>query len=343
MMKFTFNHSISIQGRRLGEAHPVFLIAEAGVAHFGSLDKAKQLVDLAVAAGADAVKFQIFRTEDLVSRESAEWRNRLKTKELAYESFREIQAYCRRRKIIFFATAHDETSLDFLDTLEVPVYKVGSGEVGNWPFIKKVASRGKPVILSTGMYRLEEVSRALDLIAEAGNRDVVVLHCTTLYPTPPHLVNLRAMDTLREAFHVPVGYSDHTQGFLFPLAAVARGACMVEKHITLDFNVPYAQDWKVSCGPVDFPVMVQQIREIQAGLGSGIKIPSEKELSSLDWARKSLVAKEDIPEGSVITMEMVCAKRPGFGIAPSDVDKVIGRKTKGKIHKDTFIQWENLQ
>jgi N,N'-diacetyllegionaminate synthase len=343
MMKFTFNHSISIQGRRLGEAHPVFLIAEAGVAHFGSLDKAKQLVDLAVAAGADAVKFQIFRTEDLVSRESAEWRNRLKTKELAYESFREIQAYCRRRKIIFFATAHDETSLDFLDTLEVPVYKVGSGEVGNWPFIKKVASRGKPVILSTGMYRLEEVSRALDLIAEAGNRDVVVLHCTTLYPTPPHLVNLRAMDTLREAFHVPVGYSDHTQGFLFPLAAVARGACMVEKHITLDFNVPYAQDWKVSCGPVDFPVMVQQIREIQAGLGSGIKIPSEKELSSLDWARKSLVAKEDIPEGSVITRGMVCAKRPGSGIAPSDMDKIMGKKARVKIRKDTLIQWEHLQ
>lgn len=338
-----FRKEIPVGDRVIGYDGSVFVVAEAGVSHFGNFEKALSLVDLAAGAGADAVKFQIFRTEDLVSRESAEWRNRLKTKELAYENFREIQAYCRRRKIIFFATAHDETSLDFLDTLEVPVYKVGSGEVGNWPFIKKVASRGKPVILSTGMYRLEEVSRALDLIAEAGNRDVVLLHCTTLYPTPPHLVNLRAMDTLRETFHVPVGYSDHTQGFLFPLAAVARGACMVEKHITLDFNVPDAQDWKVSCGPVDFPVMVQQIREIQAGLGSGLKIPSEKELSSLDWARKSLVAKEDIPEGSVVTMEVVCAKRPGFGIAPSDIDKVIGRKTKGRIPKDTFIRWENLQ
>ncbi len=341
--KYDFRKRVSISGRMVGEGEPVFITAEAGVAHFGDLKKAFALVDLAAEAGADAVKFQIFRTEDLISNESEGWRDRLKTRELPYEDFREIQAYCRKQKIIFFATAHDEPSLEFLDTLDIPVYKIGSGEVENWPFIEKIASRGKPVILSTGMYKLEEVSRALDLIAKSGNRDVVVLHCTTLYPTPSHLVNLKAMDTLRETFDVLVGYSDHTEGFHFPLAAVARGARVIEKHITLDFNVPNAQDWKVSCGPGDFPLMVKQIREIEAGLGSGAKMPSEDELTSLHWARKSLVAKEDILKGAVIEERLLCTKRPGSGIPPSDMEKVIGKKARVRIARDAVIKWEYLK
>jgi N,N'-diacetyllegionaminate synthase len=341
-VKGKFSKRINVSNRMIGDDYPAFVIAEAGVAHFGDPMKALKLVDMASDAGADAIKFQIFRTEDLISTESMEWRNRLKTKELPCESFKEIQAYCKSRNIIFFATAHDEGSLEFLDTLDVPVYKIGSGEVENWPFVKEIASRKKPIILSTGMYRLEEVSHALSIMAEAGNRDVIVLHCVTLYPSPPHLVNLKAMDTIRKAFHVLVGYSDHTQGFHFPLAAVARGACMVEKHITLDFNVPDAQDWKVSCGPADFPVMVKQIRQIEEGLGSGIKMPSEDELSSLNWARKSLVAKEDISKGTVIGENLLCTKRPGSGIPPSDMEKVIGKKARVKIGKDELIKWEHL-
>lgn len=343
MMKFKLNNIFYIKERKIGGKNPIFIIAEAGVAHFGSLDKAKRLVDLAVDAKADAVKFQIFKTDAMISKESEEWRNRMRTRELPFEAFREIQAYCNEKKIIFFATAHDEPSLEFLDSLDVPAYKIGSGEVSNWSFLEKAASKKKPVILSTGMYTLEDIGKALKVIEKTGNPDIAVLHCVTSYPTPPSEENLRAMDTIREAYGVIVGYSDHTKGFHFPLAAAALGASIIEKHITLDFNVPDAQDWKVSCGPEDFPVMVQQIRDIEAGLGSGIKIPAESERPSINWARKSLVAIEDILEGEIIDLKKIGAKRPGFGIMPSDIDKVIGKRANKKIKKDTLIKWEHLQ
>lgn len=342
MNNFLFSQRLVINGHEVGINCPVFIIAEAGVAHFGSLDKAKQLVDLAVESGADAVKFQIFKTEELVSIESEEWRNRLRSRELPYEAFRDIQTYCNERNIIFLATAHDKKSLEFLDTLNVPAYKIGSGEVGNWPFIEKVAARKKPVILSTGMYTLEQIGEALEVIAKTENHDVAVLHCVTSYPTDPADVNLHAMETIREAYSVIVGYSDHTQGFHFPLAAAARGASIIEKHITLDFNVPDAQDWKVSCGPEDFPILVQQIREIEAGLGSGVKVPGEAELLSLKWASKSLVAAVDIMRGEIITSEKLCAKRPGYGIVPAEINKIIGRKAKVDIKADSLIKWEQL-
>lgn len=341
-MRHKFNQSFKINQHMVGNSHPVFIIAEAGLAHFGSLEKAMKLVDLAVKSGADAVKFQVFKTEELISKESDEWRRRYSTKELPHEAFRRIRAYCIERGIIFLATAHDESSLEFLDTLQAPAYKIGSGEVGNWQFIKKVASRKKPVIFSTGMYTLEEIGKALEVISEAGNLDTVVLHCVTMYPTPPEEVNLRAMDSIRENFGVLVGYSDHTRGFHLPLAAVARGACIIEKHITLDFDIPGAQDWKVSCSYEDFPIMVNYIREIEAGLGSGVKIPTKEEQSSLSWARKSLVASVDISEGELITYEKLCVKRPGLGIIPADIDRVVGKKAKVKIEADTIIRWEHL-
>ncbi len=343
MNNFTFNRKFSFGGREIGLNCPVFIIAEAGVAHFGSIEKAKRLVDLAKEAGADAVKFQIFKTDELISSESAEWKNRLRPKELPYEAFKDIQTYCSKKNITFLCTAHDESSLKFLDTLNVPAYKIGSGEVANWVFIEKIAARKKPVILSTGMYNLEDIGDALKIFEKTGSPDVAVLHCVTSYPALPSEVNLRAMDTIRETYGVIVGYSDHTQGFHFPLAAVARGAYIIEKHISLDFNVPDAQDWKVSCGPEDFSIMVQQIRDIEAGLGSGIKVPSESERLSINWARKSLVATEDIMEGETIDLKKLNAKRPGFGIMPADIDKVIGKKANRKIKKDTLIKWEHLK
>lgn len=342
-MHLKFSQSFKIDEHPVGSNNPVFIIAEAGVAHFGSMEKAMRLVDLAADSGADAVKFQIYKTEALISTAAKEWQNRYRHKELAYGGFRKIQAYCQKKGIAFLATAHDEPSLEFLDSLDVTAYKIGSGEVGNWAFIKRTASRKKPVIVSTGMYTLEEVGKALEAISETGNKDVVVLHCVTQYPTPPTEVNLNAMDTIREAYGVMVGYSDHTQGFHFPLAAAALGARVIEKHISLDFNVPNAQDWKVSCGPEDFPVLVRQIRDIEAGLGSGIKRPSQAEQSSLNWARKSLVAAVDIAKGEVITPEKLCVKRPGFGIMPADIVKVAGREAKVNIEKDTLIKWEQLK
>ncbi len=342
-MSATWSRTFNIAGRAVGEGSEVFIIAEAGVAHFGSLDKAFRLVDLAAEAGADAVKFQAFCTDEFISKASAEWRERMRPKELAPTDFKDIRDYCRERGIIFFSTAHDEVSLKVLDDLDVPAYKIGSGEVKNWPFLAEVASRGKPVVLSTGMYALDDVARALEVIAEVGNPNLVVLHCVTSYPTHPKEVNLLAIRTIEKTFGVITGYSDHTRGYHFPLAAVALGARIIEKHITLDFNVPDAQDWQVSCGPNDLTLMVRQMREIETGLGSGVKEPGKAEKSSMAWARKSLVAAGDILPEEVITPEKIKAKRPGTGIAPSEMGKVLGRTARVEIKADSLILWEHLE
>jgi sialic acid synthase SpsE len=341
-MAAKFSRNFTIAEREIGVDQAVFIVAEAGVAHFGSVEKAKALVDMAVAAQADAVKFQMFNTRELISKESKDWIERMQSKELPLEAFREIRDYCSEQRIIFFATAHDEPSLESLDSLQVPVYKIGSGEIENWPFLRRVASRNKPVIFSTGMYTLEQIETALGVFAETGNSMVAVLHCVTQYPTPASNVNLKAMEAIRSNFDVLVGYSDHTQGFHFPIAAVALGAKIIEKHISLDFNIPNAQDWKVSCGPEDLRAMVHQIREIESGLGSHVKVPGEGEIKNLSWARKSLVAACDISKGEVITVNMLCTKRPGDGISPARIDEVVGRRANINIERDKLIRWEQL-
>lgn len=338
-----WSKAFTIAHRAVGEGAAVFIIAEAGVAHFGSLKRAFELVDLAVEAGADAVKFQIFRTNELISSVSPEWRNRMQAKELSTKDFWEIKHYCATKGIPFLATAHDEPSLGELDDLDVPAYKIGSGEVKNWQFLGKVAGRGKPVILSTGMYTLKDISKALEVIAQTGNPDLAILHCVTAYPTPPNEVNLLAIKTIRETFDAVTGYSDHTVGYHFPLAAVTLGAKIIEKHITLDFDIPNAQDWKVSCGPENLHLMVSEIREIEAGLGTGVKEPGSTEQKSLDWARKSLVAAYDILPGEVLTSEKIKFKRPGTGIMPADAEKVIGRRVRVEIQRDSLILWEHLE
>jgi N,N'-diacetyllegionaminate synthase len=341
-MSQEFSKVFSISHRKVGHGQPVFVVAEAGVAHFGSVEKAMALVDMAVRAKADAVKFQVFKTEELISKESQDWIERLRSKELPFEAFRRIQHYCHEKGIIFYATAHEESSLEDLDKLNVPVYKIGSGEVENWPFLREVASRKKPVILSTGMYTKEHIRQALKIFADEGNLDLAVLHCVTQYPTPASEVNLRAIEMIRSDFDVIVGYSDHTEGFHFPLAAVAAGAKVIEKHISLDFNIPNAQDWKVSCGPKDLQVMVRQIKEIEEGLGTGEKMPSEAERGNISWARKSLVAARDIQKGEEITSDMLRIKRPGTGISPARVGDVIGRKARVHIEEDNMIRWQEL-
>lgn len=338
-----FKKAIKIQNLTVGDMQPVFIIAEGGVNHFGSLDKAKSLVDLAVRADADAFKIQVFKTESLICSDSNEWKERLKTKELTFNEIEEIKDYCQFKGIIFLATAHDEESLDFIVSLDIPAFKIGSGELNNNSFIRKVAKQNKPVILSTGMYTLDEIGQTLDTITSEGNKDVVVLHCVTTYPAPPETVNLKAMDTIRKKFNVIVGYSDHTAGHEIPLAAVARGARVIEKHITIDRNIPNAQDWKVSCGPEDFAQFVRSIRNIEAAIGTGIKVPGQLEKESMIWARKSLVAAVKIAEGEVITYNKICIKRPGHGIDPTELDRVVGKKAKEQINKDTLIKWEQLK
>lgn len=338
-----FNMRFDIDGRAVGDGAPVYIIAEAGVAHFGNEDKAYRLVDLAAEAHADAVKFQVFDVDAMISKDSQEWKSRLGSRRLPYDAFERVQKYCVQKGITFFATAHDEPSLDFLETLDVPVYKIGSGEVGNWSFVERVAARGKPLILSTGMYRQEQIGEALRVIAATGNMNVAVLHCVTDYPADPHAIALGNIGLIRDRFGVVTGYSDHTAGYHIPLAAVALGARVVEKHITLDYDVPNAQDWKVSCGPDNLKLFVDQVRDVEAALTIRAEGPTENEKRSLLWASKSLVTRREISRGQVMREEDLCAKRPGNGIAPFRIGEVVGRVAKRTLAQDVVIRLEDLE
>jgi N,N'-diacetyllegionaminate synthase len=337
-----FNPSFTIGDRHIGAGAPVFIIAEGGVNHFGDLTKALALVDLAASAGADAFKTQIFATDQLVSNRLPDWQERLRPKEITFDFLRRMKERCDQKGIIFLCTAHEESTLPWLDSLEVPAFKIGSGERDNIPYFLEVARREKPVILSTGMYDLNKVKGTLEIFADAGCQDLALLHCVTSYPTPYAEVNLRAIQTLKEIFPGPVGYSDHTDGHHAALAAVALGGAIVEKHITLDFNVPGAQDWKVSAGPEDFPLLVQHLREVEAALGSGVKAVQHCEASALTWALKSLVATRNLSAGTVLTEDMVIAKRSGAGLAPVHLPKILGRKLSLDLKADQPLEWEHL-
>jgi N,N'-diacetyllegionaminate synthase len=334
-----FASEFNIADRKVGETHPCLIIGEAGINHFGSLEKAFALVDLAVSAAADIVKFQHFRTDALVGEDALDWRDRLRSKELSDDDMLRIRDYCDKQKIVFMCTGHDEESLDFLDKVaDVPAFKIGSGEVKNWPSLKGIACRGKPMVLSTGMYTMDDIEKALNAIEEGGCNKLAVLHCITAYPSPPEDINLAVMAQIQAIFPGPIGYSDHTTGTAVPLAAVAQGATIIEKHITIDRDVPNAQDWKVSCDPSNFANFVRDIREIEAALGGNKKLLSEREHQSIIWARKSLHAASNIPAGTVIAKNMLLAQRPGDGIAPSEINEVVGKTANADIASGTKIE-----
>lgn len=337
-----FKPSFEIGGRWVGGDAQVLIIAEAGINHFGDLGKALALVDLAAEAGADVCKTQTFSTDHLVASTLPEWRARLRPKEVGLDFLARMKARCEERGILFLCTPHDETALCWLDELDVAGFKVGSGERGNLPYFRAIASRGKPVILSTGMYREADVVQALDCFAEAGCTKLALLHCVSSYPTPYGEVNLRAMDALRALFPGPVGYSDHTDGHHAVLAAVARGAAIVEKHITLDFDVPDAQDWKVSAGPDDLADLVRRIREVQSALGDGIKAPQRCETAAEKWALKSLVAARDLAIGTVLKPDMIVAKRAGYGLSPARLGEIVGRKLTREVATDKPFAWDHF-
>ncbi|MBI4969622.1 MAG: N-acetylneuraminate synthase family protein [Rhodospirillales bacterium] len=341
-MSQDFPSVIEIAGRAIGPGAPVFIIAEAGVAHFGDPAKADALVDLAAEGGADAFKTQAFATDRLIASSSPEWRDRLRSKEVGFSFLERMHERCKIRGLTFLCTAHDETALDWVARLNPPACKIGSGERGNLPFLKKIAALGKPVLLSTGMHERAHVEQSLDALRSAGCRELALLHCVTSYPTPNEQVGLRAMSALSRLFPGPVGYSDHTAGHQAVLCAVAMGASLIEKHITLDFNVPNAQDWKVSCGPRDFPQFVKSIREVEASLGRAELIIQPCERPALDWALKSLVAARDLAAGTVLSRDMLEAKRPGRGIAPAELDQVIGRHLLTPLMADGALTWDIL-
>lgn len=336
--KAEFRHTFRVGGRAIGRRAPVLIVGEAGVNHFGKLDMAKQLVDMAKDAGCDAVKFQVYKTEELISRHAApEWFDRMKAKELPFTAFIELKRYCRRKSILFFATAHDAESLRFLDTLGLELYKIGSGEVGNLQFLREVASRKKPVFFSIGMYKKKEIEDALAVFRNAGNDRVVLMHCVTAYPAEASTLNLRCIQMFSERYRILVGYSDHTQGNYAAFAAVTQGACVIEKHITIRKNVRNAQDWKVSCDAQSLRELVRGIRFIESALGGLEKPLSPAELNSRMWARKSLVARTFIPAGTRIVPDMISCKRPGTGIPPHLLHKVIGRVAARDIKQDELI------
>ena len=316
----------------------VFIIAEAGVNHNGDLNLAYKMVDKAKEAGVDCIKFQTFKTEKIISKntEMADYQKEntnnnesqyemVKKLELSYEDFRKIKNYCEQKEIIFLSTPDEKESLDFLvDELKVSTIKVGSGEVTNYLYLKEIAKKNKEIILSTGMSSLGEVEKALEIIREYNNKKVILLHCTTNYPCPMEEVNLKAMLTLKEAFKTEIGYSDHTLGTEVAIAAVAMGAKVIEKHFTLDKNME-GPDHKASLDPKELKIMVEQIRNIEKALGDGIKKPNKSEEKIKKVVRRRILISKELKKGHVLTEDDLILKRSNSGIEADFIDLVLNK------------------
>lgn len=327
----------------------VFIIAEAGVNHNGDVDMAKRLCAAAKESGADAVKFQTWITEKIITRNvgQAEYQRKntrsmqsqfdmLKALELPQEAFREIKAYCDEIGIVFASTADEQESLDFLVELGIPFIKVGSGDVGNISYLRYIGAKRIPVILSTGMSSLSDVDVSLRALTEGGAEDISLLHCTTSYPCPYEDVNLKAMDTLRDAFLLPVGYSDHTRGTEIPIAAAARGAVIIEKHFTLDRKLP-GPDHPASTEPQEFKSMVNAIRNVETAIGTGVKRPTRAEEDISQVVLKRIVAKRFIPADKVLSPDDLTVKRNDSGLPAGAWDYVIGTRAKQDYNADEGI------
>ena len=329
-----------------------FIIAEAGVNHNGSLEMAFQLIDVAVAAGADAVKFQTFKAEKVISvnapkagyqkdttgsvESQLEMVKKLELDETAHSK---LYQYCQQKGIQFLSTPFDPESIDLLNRLGLEIFKIPSGEITNLPYLRKLGALKKWLILSTGMADLGEIEDALEILTESGTllENITILHCNTEYPTPFEDVNLRAMLTIRNAFPgIAVGYSDHTLGIEVPIAAVAMGASIIEKHFTMDRNLP-GPDHRTSLEPQELTAMISEIRNIEKALGMGIKKPSPSELKNKPIARKSIIAAAPIKEGEMFTEMNITVKRPGTGITPMRWDEMIGRKAGRDYKTDEII------
>jgi GDP/UDP-N,N'-diacetylbacillosamine 2-epimerase (hydrolysing) len=376
--KESINSGITIGNKKIGPGQPIFIIAEAGVNHDGTIEKARMLIDIAVAAGVDAVKFQTWKTKALILQRTKKAAyqeeqtgqenpgesqfDMIQKLELSYESFRELKQYCEQKGILFLSTPDEEESATFLNTLGVPCFKIGSGELNNPLYLKHVARFGKPIILSTGMGTIEECKRARDVLFSAGNTQLVMLHCTTDYPTPLTDVNMRAMKTLDVEMNtdlnhessqlsqppklfppVLIGYSDHTKGIAVPIAAAAMGACVIEKHFTYDTNAD-GPDHKASLSPEELREMVQKIRETETILGSAEKKPTQREIANKKVVRKSIVAKQPIAAGQVMHESMIVTKRAdGAGVTAENYELVVGKKAVKYIGVDEVITKGHLE
>ncbi len=339
----------------LFDASRCFVIAEAGVNHNGDPETALALVDAATETGADAVKFQTFRAEELVNRDAPKAAYQVETTgtadsqfdmlrrlELDKHVYPGLQSRALERGIFFMSTPFDEYSVDFLDGLGMEAFKVGSSELTNLELLRHIGARGKPVLLSTGMGNLEEVELAIDALGAGGAEDIIVLHCVSNYPTDPKDVNLRAMQTMADAFGIPIGLSDHTMGNEVAIAAVALGATVIEKHFTLDCQQD-GPDHRVSLDPDGMRRLVDGIRNVEAALGDGVKRPAPSEADVAAVARRSLIVAVDLPAGAKITPDVLVVRRPGSGLPPSAKSKVVGRTLRVAAEAGTLLSMEMLQ
>ena len=345
---------VKLLDKEVGEGRPVFIICEGGLTHYGDMATAKRQIDAAAEAGADAIKFQAWKTEDLVSRVIAkrlepelgyDWFERIKYKELSREQLAELQSYAVAKGITWFATPHDEWGLGVLQELNIPYIKIGSGEAHNFDFLKKVGACKKPVIISFGLQSDAEAVRAVKTLQSAGAAGVVALHCVTAYPMPYEMIGLGRIAHLRDLLGVPVGFSDHSVGRHALLAAVALGAVAIEKHLTFDKSDPRSLDNPGALLPEELTALVREIRDLEKAAGI---VPEETRMAFLarsrDWAGQGIVAQKDIPVGTVLDRSMIAFKRPAKnGLAPEMADKIIGRKLKRAIPQDEHIQLADFE
>lgn len=344
---------LTIGTRKVGDGYPVFIIAEAGVNHDGDIEVAKRLVDVAVEAGADAVKFQSFVAERLNTRTAPKaqyhlettgsdaersWFDRLKKEEFTPQMHEVIQSYCHQKGIIFLSTPYDEQSADLLESLHVPAYKIAGTDLTNIPLLQHIARKGKPILLSTAMGSYPEIEEAVTAIRSTGNEQILLFQSVGEYPPDIGDANLAVMAELKCKFQVPVGYSDNGPSELIPIAVTALGCCMYEKHLTLSHHLP-GPDHRASLEPEQFKKMVQNIRLTEKALGHHLHKPIAAELRNLPRLRKSVVAAQFIPAGTMITRTMLMAKRPGTGIHPRHLPDFVGRKAFQDIAEDEFLQF----
>lgn len=334
------------------DINKTFIIAEIGVNHNGSVELAKKMIKSASECGVDAVKFQTFKSENLVTKtaQKAEYQQKntsddsqfemLKRLELSFEDFKELKEYSLENDVLFLSSPFDKNSVDLLEKLDVPAYKLGSGELTNFELIDYVQKTGKPIIFSTGMATLEEIKETHDFIDDKSK--MIFLHCITGYPTCFEEANLNFIKTLKSELNIPIGFSDHSPGIELPIAAVALGACVIEKHFTTDKTLD-GPDHKASLNPIEFKAMVDAIRHVEVALGDGIRKFSENELEIKKVARKSIVLNQDISKGTVLKREMLSIKRPGTGIAPKYMEDIIGMKIKQDLSDETVLQWDYLE
>ena len=341
MYNFSNSKTVEIDGRLIGPNHPTYFVAEAGLNHNTDIKLAKKLIDEAKGCGSDAVKFQTYKAEQFLTPSSGFYRE-FKDAELAYEKFAELKDYAKNVGITFFSSPFDLQSADFLNEIGVPCFKIASGDMTDIPLIRHVAKMDKPMIISTGLANMDEVENAVNTCLYEGNKKIILLHCIAHYPTEPNETNLFAMETIRNKFHLPVGYSDNGESLLVDIVAVSMGANIIEKHFTLDKKLP-GPDHFFSIDPPGLKNLISQIRMVESMKGDGIKSPQNSEVPLRTETRKSITASMDLQKGEILTKEKLLTKRPATGIEPKYLDQILGKKLKRTIKHNTAIVWEDIE